>query len=61
MKDANPHASTEWTVRDRPLETPRRNVHEYLIGRLAVAGDIEPMAARVVDATMKELRRWNKT
>ena len=52
--------SIRWVVRDHSLETPRRNVHKYLIGRdghiaRGFAGDIEPMDARVVDSIMKEL------
>jgi glutathione peroxidase-family protein len=49
MKDPN-------RFRDCPLETPRWNVHKYLIGRdghiaRGFAGDIEPMDDRVIDAT----------
>jgi glutathione peroxidase-family protein len=51
---------SRWVVHDHSLETPRWNVHKYLIGRdghiaRGFAGDIEPMDARVVDSIMKEL------
>jgi glutathione peroxidase-family protein len=44
---------------ERPRKAPRRNFHEYLIGRdghiaAVSATEMEPIDARVIDAIVKE-------
>jgi hypothetical protein len=60
MKGPNPHRSTNGPPASAPLETPRRNVHKYLIGRdgriaRGFCRRHRAMDARVLDAIMKEL------
>jgi len=50
----------KWAARERPLETPRWNLHKHLTGRgghiaAVLAADGEPIDARVIAAIKKEL------
>src|SRR5262245_11093822 len=60
MKGPNPHASTNAPPANARWRRGAGTVHKYLIGRgghvaAVFAADSEPMDARVIDATMKEL------
>ena len=56
------HPFYKWAASERPLETPKRNFHKYLVGRdghiaAVFPTQVEPMEARGVDAVAKELAR----
>ena len=60
MSGPNPHPSTKRAASERPLATPRWNLHKYLTGRgghiaAVLAADGEPIDARVIAAIKKEL------